>query len=79
MTHGVHNPVYASETSTDVLFRCNKEGCAVEIGFNKPWIGSPSAVWTGLVEPPLHALWLLLWDPAPDFQNYLDPCEGVDP
>jgi hypothetical protein len=57
-----HDFVFSYETASDHVFTCSK--CGVEIGFNKPGVGSPTADLSG---------------PMPAFptegEAYVTPCE----
>lgn len=60
---GEHDFVYSHESAEDHVFACSK--CGLELGFNKPGLGSPNADTSGPV--PL---------PPPTANEYVPPCEA---
>lgn len=57
-----HSFVFSHETDSDHVFVCSK--CGMELGFNKPGIGTPNADVSG--EAPV---------PPEDADIYVPPCE----
>lgn len=61
-----HTFAFTEETDSDHVFTCTI--CGVQLGFNKPGIGTPNAILTG--ETPA---------PPEDADSYVEPCTEVDP
>lgn len=62
----MHQFVFDTETKTDVEFVCST--CRIRLGFNKPGVGTPSAVRSGLS-----------WVVPKDADYYTSPCTDPTP
>ncbi len=58
-----HVWAYDHDTQTDCVFKCQNQGCGLEVGFNHPGVGEPSAT----------------SDKVPDdIDSHVGPCAGIE-